>query len=482
MSGLGVADYLKHTEDSQGGTGKWLRQWRKKLPGEVTVWLHTKALFQPSNSHVLLLEDEIKDKETGKQKQILRFPRFVSPDSEVVHKNQYFREKDGTLQVFPDRDPFLLLREWLRFNNTIPLETPVFKWWDPGKGANVVWERGHLSGLVKRGQNTFNHSLDTKLEYVYVVVDHSEPKLGAVLAREGKLLSQRMSDVIRNQIKMFGTEEGNPCQKPYAITWTAEDTNSPMNMYKAFKNEKASQDCGDEIWNAIASDEFPDNEKFGLPEDGDMAKICEAMEAAAQIELPLKFIFSEDPAERRSLCRPQEADRVPARQSKRAQESAPAGGPATGGPTRPNGGAAAATNGAKDTAPRTRQAAAPATSQASAPATSRPATTAAPATQTPGRRKKADKPAPPPPQLIPCDDCGTPLLPTDAKCPKCGAEYEVDADTAAPAAATQTAASGESPPQLFTDPDVCWSCGKGPIGDQENCPSCGIEQSDNIPF
>lgn len=132
-------------------------------------------------------------------------------------------------------------------------------------------------------------------------------------------------------------------------------------------------------------------------------------------------------------------------------------------------------------------------------------------------------------EKIPCDKCGHPMLPTETKCPKCGAEYEVDGEpekpapkAAAPAstrvdskpsAASAPAAEPTSskvkkpggPKKAKPEPQVeqggerdtegepaaempakCWACNSKNIGKNEKgaiaCLDCGVEQSDEVPF
>ena len=103
MSGLGISGFIKHNDAQNSSRGQWLKQWKKNGKGEICVWLHTRAPIVPCHSHSFMLEDEYEDKETGRTLPVLRFPRFVSPDPEIVHKSQYFRNDDDTLQVPPEQ-------------------------------------------------------------------------------------------------------------------------------------------------------------------------------------------------------------------------------------------------------------------------------------------------------------------------------------------------------------------------------------------
>lgn len=495
--GLDVAQFLKHSAEG-GSSGQWLKQWKKDQVGEITIWLHTRAPIVPCFSHSFMLEDEYENKDTGRMEPVLRYPRFISPDAEVVHRSQYFRNDDGSLQVPPDRDAFLLLREWLRNAEHIGLEQPVFKWTDEKKRQVHVWERGELSGLVKRGQLNFNHSLDTKQEYIYVVVDNDNVATGPVLAREGKLLSQKMVEVISYMRKQYGEEEGDPLRHPYAFIWVAEKASSPMNKYKVHKAERAV--FTDEVWDQIGSQEFPDPLPYGKPADGDPEKLRDAMAAAMQVDLPLDALFSEDQEERRSLLR------GPTRSAPRASKASQARGTAQQPP------------------PPTRSAKPGAVGQAQQKASTTTNAATPPAAAAPQqRRKKVDKPAdpPPPPQAetLPCEDCGALMFATDTKCGACGAEYEVEeapeeappppapkpATTAGPkpgAGASASAKSSGAKPSTAgpkpgaaakqqelpatdapaeRDETTCWSCSSDLQG-KPVCPSCGIDQGDDIPF
>lgn len=513
--GLNLNEWMKHSSDD-GARGKWLRTWNKNGVGEAVVWLHTLAPIVPCFSHSFMLEDEYTDKETQQKKPVLRFTRFNSEDPEPVHRNQYFREDNGVMKILPDLDPFLLLREWLRFADHIALNEVVFQWTDFKKNQVIQWNRGQLAGTVKRG-NAFSHSLDTKLEYVFVVVDNADRAAGAVLARFGKLLSQRVQELVAQQRKLYGDDGGDPMQHPYAFHLISAEAKSAMDTYKVFKEERL--ELTDDVWNIIGSDEFPDPVQTAAVGDGDYEKMRDAMEAAAKIELPFDRIFSEDPEQRRALCFPQAASRPAPRASRAAQQrAATAPAPATSAPA-----AAAA-------APAVRAPAKPRPgSQGASPATAAPARVAAPAAAAvaakpaAGRRRlqapppEAALPPPTEPDGIPCDACGLMMAPTDTTCEGCGAVYEAIADdpvaepeppplappakprprpaaatslpaatTAAPAARARAAArpapaAAAAPPVADENDGTCWAC-SAEIGDQATCPSCGVAQDDDIPF
>src|SRR3990172_2292875 len=118
MAGFGIKDYIRDSDESnRGGRAGWLKQWKEKgKESSIVVWLHTLAPITKCHGHSFMLEDVWEDRDEGREKPVLRFPRFVSPDPDIVHRSQHFRDRETKeLQVKPDRDPFLLLREWLRF-------------------------------------------------------------------------------------------------------------------------------------------------------------------------------------------------------------------------------------------------------------------------------------------------------------------------------------------------------------------------------
>lgn len=423
MGGLGLEQFLTHGGGSGGGRRKFLHNWKKV--GEIVVWLSTRASpAYVSWNHPFFFLDVVEEKDSGEEKEFLRFTRFVSPDADIVHESQYFRDDDDRLRVPPLLDPFLLLREWLRHECQEPLDAVVFEWENPKNGEVVQWRRGHLARLVDRGQSNWNHSLDTKLEYLFVVVDDSDPGEGPQIVRGTKLLGDRMKEAIKQEMESNG-EKGNPIASPYAFKWVFDrKARNAMDTYKAFRFNKAR--LTDALHEAITSTDFPDPTVDTAPRPGDKAKIRAAMEEAARIDLPWDRIF------------------VPQWQDEEAA-------------TDFNYGANA--NGAKKAPTREERTAEVKTEEG-----------------TPRRRKKKKDEAPPPePERIPCDDCGHMMLPTATKCPKCGAEYEVEE-----AATSGPSTGGHSSEPASGGDEKCWSCGGRVQNDR--CVDCGLDVTDDLPY
>ncbi len=247
----------------------------------------------------------------------------MSPDTNNINANQYFRDgkvlrdmlnrdKQGkplgpVSQAFM-RDPFLLLREYLFHaidRGVLQVDDVVFEWVDHKKrGELITWTAGETSRKVKRGFSNRGHSLDSKLEYIFVVVDNARPSDGPKITRETKLVGDKMRAEIKRQMESRGAEDGDPFKNPYCFRWKyIEKAKSPMDSYDVFRMD--ANPCTVEVWQAIggAPDAergekwdlvgAPDTSEYARVNDGDMDKIRQAFESAAQIDLPLDAIFSE---------------------------------------------------------------------------------------------------------------------------------------------------------------------------------------------
>lgn len=537
-SGIGLREFLGRDPDSQkmgggGGRRDYVdREWKKK--GEFIFWLHALASPLPAFVHSFAEEREFEDKETKKTKRYLGFPRFNSPDPERVHANQFFRSKEtGILKILTlDRDdekytrsfadPFLILREWLRWEvdrKRLSTEEVVFEWQNPKERELIRWEAGHLSGLEKRGERNWSASLDTKNEYVFVVVPEVNPEKPLIF-QETQLIGDAIRKVIKEQIESDG-DEGDPLgAKPYAFKVKYDaDEKSPMKKYTALRYNQAKY--RDEIYELINSEEYPDPAEQVKFHRDDLTKIRAAFEAAAQIDLPLDQIFDPDPEVRRLILIGEYDQGRSTKASPRGdtQRQEPQDAPRTG--ARPP-----ATPGAAKPA----RGAAPPQGGAQAPAA-------------PGRRLKAppaEKPVEP--ETVPCDRCGKQMDPKASVCPHCGAEYEVDGEpeaapqespkeepkkkgAAPPPASKESEPAPEAPkrtggrkrggaappaekpaPREPGDdgpeedaiaaaesrnapdgtPTKCWACGDPRIKKNEKgvfvCENCGVDQEDAVPF
>jgi hypothetical protein len=391
--GLGLDQFLNHNKDG-GGRRKFLN-WKKE--GKATVWLSTRAaIAYPTWNHPFNSMGTWEDKDTGEEKEALRFNRFVSPDAEIVHQSQYFRDDSDRMKVPPLLDPFLLLREWLRFECQEPLDAVVFRWVNPKNGEVTEWRRGRLARLVDKSGSDWSHTLDTKLEYLFVVCQDDDPAEGCQIVRGTKLLGDQMKKAIGQEMESNG-DKGNPLVEPYAFRWIFDkNARNPMESYRAFRYNKAT--LTDQIREAIMATDFPDPSVDTAPQAGDKAKIRAAMEDAAQIDLPWDLLFVDA-----------------------WKDEAPEGGDGTDfnfGANAPAAETSAERTPEVKTALDRLVAKRAESSRAVFPAQlDRSNGTGKPRTR---RKKKAEAPKPPPVERIPCDDCGHMMLPTETKCGGCG--------------------------------------------------------------
>lgn len=507
-AGIGLDDFLSYGERKSsggGGGGNFLDKWRDmdKKEGEVDVWLHTKARIHPSFTHPFIYEDV--EEKGGESKKVLRFPRFISPDPKDVHQEQHFRDKStGRLKRYPNRDPFLLLREWIRYHvlaGNIAKDTPVFEWVDyREQNTPIIWHAGHLSRTEERGKLTFGHSLDTKEEFLFTVVKNPYDKNGnpldnavvkPVLARESKSLGDKVSAAIKKQKESLGDHDGNPMVTPYLFRWKYKGKEANFNnQYDAFPVMKygngADLIADDEVWNAITEMEPPDALPFVEFKEEHLVKMRTAMQEAMQIALPLDLIFSPNVKDRMAVL---DGAGLQGGTIRRATTQAQGGAqpPARTGAARPS-----------TTAPQRTVASGAAQAGGTAvrrtvggaqPAAQAQGNTAAPNTAQPaGRVRRAIVQAPPPPppppeeEMVPCDnpECRKPMKPTDTTCKGCGAVYEVSgaSDTEAQASSGTIGESGSA------SGAGCMFCGQ-PVRDDAGvvkCTSCGRDQGEDIPF
>lgn len=388
---------------------------------------------------------------------------YVSPESDRVCEQQYFRESkesDSPMKVPPSLDPFLLLREWLRNeinSGRMSPEQIVFRWKNPKAKDNqnpiIEWKAGHLSRLEKRGRMTGMHSLDAKLEYIFLLVDNDAPDQGVQQYISTKGLGKALRDEIQRQIKSDGVEEGNPLLNPYALRFVYNpNASSPNDFYSVGRYNRAR--LTDEISELIHSQNYPDVERICKPRDDEKLLIRSAMEAAAEIELPLDLLFntgwqtenpySDDDTEPQT---PSVDSSVDSEDSGDEPEIEPL--------ARPD----------EDEEPKVR------------------------------RRKKVKKEENPPVRrkrkkvkTIPCDDCGFQMLETWNSCPSCGCEYEegIDPPSLEKLASANHPGAKEALKKQAPDSDddsdevQCFACGTMNASDAAVCTNCGTDLTDDL--
>jgi hypothetical protein len=451
MSGLGLAGFLGHTGGS-GGKAGWLRRWvDSKRPSSCDVWLAAKGSFHPIYKVGFMFEDLTED-DNGRVERKLKFPKFVSPEPEIVLEHQYFRlEKKNMktpLERPPTECPFLLLREWLLLHRTdLPPDAVIFEWIDRTTDGvkTIQWRKGDLTLETPKDKRNWRASLSPKLGYMISVVDNENRGDGIVLTEIGKGLADATRAVIRREIENLGADEGNPLKNPYAIRWKYRPDETPMKKYDALRLSRVEYD--EDVYKLINADP-PDIDPYVNPRDDDPVNIRAYMQAHAKIDLPLDQLFSDDVDVRAALAQLPTTARRAAPPAK--DRSTPAGGGA------------------------------------------RPPADAPPTDGVRRRRKKKKEEPPPPPaeETIPCDDCKVAMSPTASECPnpKCDAEYDVDPEPAPSAGARapereEAPAAAAPPSSAGTDSEgTCALCDSGPVVNGI-CKACGMDQGDDdVPF
>jgi hypothetical protein len=463
MAGLGLDEFLNHDADT--GRRKYVKKWQEE--GELVWWMNTRAMFAYSRYvHTFPSFDTGKD-DKGNEYEYLKFGRYVSPDVDLINRDQFFRDEDtDLLRTPPVKDPFLLLREWLRSNDCgLGLDDVVFRWENPNpkKREIIEWTRGEMTRLTERGQSNWNHSLDSKLEYMFVGTLHDEPGEGNQIITGTKVLGDALRKMIEEQRDSKGRDEGNPLITPYAIKFKYDKrSKNPMKAYSVAPYERA--ELTPEIRESIMSSDFPNPEIDTQPRKGDKERLRAAMYDAAQVELPWDEIFvdaweddpSFDPSEfgerRKTPTSASSSAQTRADNTAQTRQRAPSGAvskPSTGG------------------GPKTR----------TAPSTAPSTANGAPAKQVEQEQTQRRRRKEPEVPQEPCEGCKVPFPVTATKCPNCGMEYEVTEDDEEPAAPAHNGvvASAGTPTGI-----ECWSCG----GEVRNgrCGACGIDASDDIPL
>ncbi len=422
QGGLGLDAFLGYT---QRRGSKWADYWKDR--GHLILWLPVKSLIYPVWLHRFMFRDVVEDKKTGKEIEILRWPRPTCLEPEEVSRKRKFRRPDGAREVPPQACPFCRLEEWLRRQDQVPLEQVVFEWQNPKDGSVIKWNRGELSGLVDTTQATFSHSLAPKQEFIFTMVDHEKIPEGIQLVRETLAIGIGMSKCIAKERDAKPGDMGDPFKNPYAFKWVYDANAKAINdKFAVYRYDRA--ELTPEVRALVYSTDLPDPSPYARPQAGEAMRMYAAMEAHARIKLPMSELFE-------GVDLSDESTEFPGPGSRSA-------GPDVTTQTKP----------ADHTTP--------------APGTGR-------------RRKKA-----PDPETIPCDDCHKPMDPRASKCPHCGAEYEVSGDPVPATVATQAPQPKPQAPEPKVDDKGrvrCWACESVAV-EAGVCQKCGVDQADNIPY
>lgn len=443
---LAMDQFLGHSTKS-GGTGQFLRGWRKRNPPAVQIVLHKHAPIVALWQHGIPRIFEKKDEKTGEVARITFGGNFNCLEDESVLVKQYRRDRDtGERQLPPVVCPFCRLLEALRILYSvgqIGFADDVFRWeGDDPKDIQVLTLGGMLNlygnkhltdeeedAMTEAGikpSEAWKENSWSKCNYLFTVVDSDEPEAGVQIAIETTGLGDATKECIHSQIVSEGEERGNPVVTPYVIRWEHHPNAKEFNKkYKAYPVRKIP--ITPQVAELIDSDP-PDIDN--LIRGGNVTKLRAELEARCVLKdpsiIPWDDIFG--PAEAAGYGDKDEEEP----EADDEQEDAPP--------------------------PVVRKKAEPAPAKAESkapPAKAEPA----PAPAASGRKRKETKPEPEPEpeppaseETIPCDECGAPMSPSATKCEKCGAEYEVEPDEPEEPAKSEPPAKPAKPAKAETKP------------------------------
>jgi len=424
---LEMGQFLGH--NTKSGGSQFLRGWRKRNPPVVDVVLHKKAQIVALWQHGLPRIFEKKDEKTSEITRVTFGGQFNCLEDEAVLVKQYRRDRDTGERVLPPvLCPMCRLLESLRdlyAEGKIGFADDVFRWeGDDPDDVQVLTLGGMLNlyGNKKLSEDeqdamkeagiklmeAWKENAWSKCNYLFTVVDASEPEAGVQIAIETTGLGDVTKECIHSQIVSMGEERGNPIITPYVLRWEHHPNAKEFNKrYKAYPVLKIP--ITPQVMELIESDP-PDIEN--LIRGGNVTKLRAELEARCVLAdpsvIPWDDIFG--PAEAAGYGTPTEPEDE---ESSESEEPPPV--------VRKK--AEPASVKAKGEAPKVKPE--PAESEPEEP----PVVTTS---RNSRKRKEANKPEPEPEpkvRMIPCEECGAPMPENALKCEKCGAEYEMEEDS-----------------------------------------------------
>jgi hypothetical protein len=395
------------------------KEWKKR--GYLTAWLHLRLPFSMGFQHGIPTIDVRDDKETGAPRRMIftRSHKCIEDDDTV--KDQYKRDREtGRRRNPPTVCPPCLMIEWIHMEvieGRMHWLEPIFDFdiGDPDRRiyirASGLWN-GYKPDRLDDEQKKEMHDagispkygwkekMDAAAQYVICLVDHDAPNKGVQIMREGPGLGDKIKVCISKEMRRNPRDRklGDPTVNPYPIQFTYDERQDPAKKYDALRVEL---DLTQQILDLIDS-EKPDISM--LAGDYSPSTLRSQLERAALIELPWDQFFTREAEDILGAREEAEKQGRPASAAPRAQVAVPRG-PAAPPPRAP-----------------LRSPGAPARASPPRPLGGPPARALPPP-------RPAPSPPPPKEELFACDaeGCSGVLRPTDAECPVCGLQYEVEA-------------------------------------------------------
>ena len=226
-------DFLSHR--TGGGGSSYMKSWKKRVPPQIDIWLHTKRLPVSIPQHNFPIIREMEDRDTGAKKFNVWSNSYNCHEAEATVKDQYKYNDDGTRRAPATKCPLCRLIDAVRRQTDegiLGFTQPIFKF-EGSDDLKVI----HAGGLYNayggqltdeekkwlkianiRRDEAWMENGNAKINYMFSVVDNDDPGSGVQVTTETSLLGDKTKDVIIGQRKARG-DKGDPFKSPYCIRW-----------------------------------------------------------------------------------------------------------------------------------------------------------------------------------------------------------------------------------------------------------------------
>ena len=387
-----VDEWIDHSPTERRGNfsndigSKW-KENQGKGHGRLILWMHKLRAPAAVWQHDFPTRMEWTDKKTQRPTVAYWGRGHTCFEAEETLAKQYYRDNDGYREHPPEVCPLCKLTEYLYqqivYENMDPA-TEVFGFTDCTDSVNNrVLHAAPLVGLhagikklpdalkdrleAMRIRDAYREKATAECQYVLTVVNHEDVRAGVQLMKTKKSVAEKIQLLRQQRISMLGKEKGDFFKTPRAVVviYDADaGAKDAKNYYNVMIADEGDFRVTPEIEHLLTSDPPAFGSEY---QPFNARKLRALMEHHARIDLPFDEIFGE--AEKEQVDVPADLD-APG-------DEFPFGA-----------------NAKDDPKPTTREPA----------------------------RQAAPKPG-----MLPCDNCGKMMMETDAKCPHCGAEYELEA-------------------------------------------------------
>ena len=233
---LDLEEFLTHK--TSGGGSAYLSNWKED--GKVSVWHHTKCsiatgVWTHRAPHILTFPD----RQTGEDVNKTVSAKLVCWEDSATLKEQYKREADGTRKTPPERCGQCKFVDWIYMavlEGRLNWMEPIFKFQGTDDEAATIVRAAHIYNGFSRDdlseeqlkemkknrifqKEAWKFNYFPKAGYIFRVCENAHPEKGIQIAQETALLGDKIKGVIGDQRETYGADQGNPLKNPYAIRW-----------------------------------------------------------------------------------------------------------------------------------------------------------------------------------------------------------------------------------------------------------------------